>query len=304
MALWTYRQAWACLMGSTLATLGLSLAGNFLWNRWQTHRQMDEKYKIVAIVQTGPEKEALKTSALAELIHLSQDHPVGLYSFDISEAEKALLACPLISQARIKRIAPGTLYIDYTIRHPIAWLADYQNCGLDREGCFFPVTPFYSPKNLPEIYLGLAPFNMSDPQHGRIRGEWRIATQDKYLLLALDILQMLREMPWRENMRLKRIDVSHAFATSAGQREIVVLTEDELLFHENDRETICIFPRILRLPSKDYAQQLSNFLTLRRTMLDDYRRQLHQMHFAQSPVIFSPRIVDMRISQMAFVQNN
>ena len=304
MVQWTYRQAWCCLMGSTLATLALSLGGYTLWHRWQSNRISAEEYKIVAIVQTGPEREALKTATIAELLHLCVDQPISLYAFDVKQAEQTLLDCPLISEAQIRRVFPGTLYIDYTIRKPIAWLFDYQNCGLDKEGHFFPVVPFYSPKNLPEIYLGLPPFDVNDPQHGRIGRDWQISLQDKYLLLAFDILQMLRDTPWREGMRLKRIDVSNAFAPSAGQREIVLLTEDELTFRENDQETVCLFPKILRLPSKDYAQQLSNFLSLRRTMLEDYRRQVKQSHFAQSPVHFAPRIVDLRISQLAFVQNN
>lgn len=304
MVRWTYRQAWACLMGSTLATLALSVGGYTLWHRWQMHRLSDEQYKIAAIVQTGPEREALQTAFLAELLHLSVDQSTPLFSFDVKRAEQMLLDCPLISAAAIKRVPPGTLYIDYTIRKPIARLADYQNCGLDKEGCFFPVTPFYSPKNLPEIYLGLPPFDVFDSQHGRIGGVWQIQPQDKYLLLALDILQMLRETPWREGMRLKRIDVSNAFASSAGRREIVLLTEDELVIRENELETVCVFPKILRLPSKDYAQQLSNFLTLRRTMLEDYQRQIKKSKLAASPVQFAPRIVDLRIPQMAFVQNN
>jgi hypothetical protein len=304
MARWTYRQAWACLMGSTLATLALSMGGYTLWHRWQLSRQVDEQYKIVAIVQTGPEREALQTTFLAELLHLSVDQSTSLYAFDVQRAERTLLDCPLIYQASIKRVPPGTLYIDYTIRKPLAWLADYQNCGLDKDGCFFPLSPFYSPKNLPEIYLGLPPFDVNDPQHGRLGGVWRISSQDKYLLLAFDILRMLHEAPWREGMRLKRIDVSNAFASSAGQREIVLLTEDELILRENEIETVCIFPKILRLPSKDYVQQLSNFLTLRRTMIEDYRRQIKKSQFGVSPVQFAPRIVDLRIPKMALVQNN
>lgn len=303
MAQWTYRQAWACLVGSTLAMLLLCLGGYSLFRQWQMHRLSDEQYKIVAIVQTGPEREALQTAFLAELLDLSADQSISLYAFDVSRAERALLACPLISEAKIKRVPPGILYIDYTIRKPVAQLADYQNCGLDKEGFFFPLAPFYSPKNLPEIYLGLPPFDVHDAQHGRTGGVWAISPQDKYLILALDILRMLRDTPWREGMRLKRIDVSNAFAPSAGQREIVLLTEDELIFRENEIETVCFFPRILRLPAKNYSQQLSNFLTLRRQMLEDYRRQIKKSQFAASPVQFAPRIVDLRIPKLAFVQN-
>ncbi|MBF8263164.1 MAG: Uncharacterized protein HW387_829 [Parachlamydiales bacterium] len=304
MAQWTYRQAWVCLVGSTLATLSLSLSGYLLCSKWKQHRLSDERSRVVAIVQTGPEREALKTAVLASILGLSADCPVSLYAIDETRAEKILLACPLISEAKVKRAPPGTLYIDYTVRKPIAYLADYQNTGLDREGYVFPIAPFYSPKNLPEIYLGLPPFGAPADGQGRSGGEWQKSLQNKHLQLAFEILHVLDDAPWREGMRLKRIDVSNAFASSAGLREIVLFTEDELTFRENDREIVCQFPKILRLPLKEYTQQLGNFLSLRRTMLDDYQRQAMQAHYTSSLVQFAPRIIDLRIPQIAYVQNN
>lgn len=303
MAQWTYRQAWVCLIGSTLTTLTLSLGGYGLLHQWRHARMSDPKYKIVAIVQTGPEREALKSAFLAELLDLSSDKFSSIYSFDVRRAEQKLLDCPLISQAKIKRIHPGTLYVDYAVRKPVAWLSDYQNTGIDREGCFFPIHPFYSPKNLPEIYLGLPSFETTSEPLGHEAGAWKISSDNKYLLLAFDLLRLLSDSPWREGLRIKRIDVSNAFAASAGQREIVLLTEEELTIRENDRESVYQFPKILRLPSKDYAQQLSNFLSLRRTILEDYKRQLCHVKTSESLTRFAPRIIDLRIAQVAFVQN-
>ena len=300
---WTYRQAWFCLIGSTLATLSISLFGYWIWHQWHVRRLTDERYKIVAIVQTGPEREALKTPYLAELLNLSQDQPVSLYAFDLKLAERALRSCPLICDAHLQRVPPGTIYVDYTIRRPIAFLADYQNTGIDRDGFLFPIVPFYSPKNLPEIYLGLPPFNEPEDVEGRKGGEWQRPLQNRYLPLAMDILHILEGAPWREGMRLKRIDVSSVFAASAGVREIVLDIEDEIQFRKQDQEIVCIFPKILRLPAHDYAQQLANFFSLRRTMLEDYQRQIAEAHYTQPSVRFAPRIIDLRIPQMALVQN-
>lgn len=304
MAQWTYRQAWRCLIGSTLATAALSTGGYHIWKKWTQHRLMDERNFVAAIVQTGPEREALKTTFLAAILDLSADRPVSLYAIDPAEAEKKLLACPLISDAKVRRVPPGTLYIDYTVRKPIARLADYQNTGLDREGCIFPIAPFHSPKNLPEIYLGLPPFGSPADEQGRSGGEWQKPLQNKHLQLALEILHLLDGAPWKEGMRIGRIDVSNAFAMSAGLKEIVLMTEDELTFREKEGEIVCRFPKILRLPIKDYAQQLGNFLSLRRTMLEDYRRQVVERHYTGSPVQFEPRIIDLRIPKTAYVQNN
>ncbi len=283
---WTMRQALFCLIGSTLFTLTVSLVGYALWNQHRNERLRSEKYRIASIIQTGPEKEALKTVYLAELLGLSVDHPTQLYALDLKKAEAKLLSSPLIAHAKIRRMPPATLYIDYEVRKPVAWLADYKNMAVDKEGYLFPVAPFFSPKYLPEIYLGLTS-----------SASWHIKSPS--FNLALQILQFLETAPWKEGLRIKRIDVSNAFAPSLGQREIVLFTEEELSFRQETNEVLCIFPKILRLAPKDYSQQLNNFFSLRRTMMEDYRRQLADIKTGGR---FAPRIVDLRIPQLAFVE--
>ena len=297
---WTLKQAIFCLVGSTCLTLALSLGVFWGYRHWKLKRMTDEKCRIVAIVQTGPEKEALKSAYLAELLNLSADVPTQLYALDLKQALNKLLASPLIVNAEIKRVPPGTLFIDYTVRKPLALLSDYSNTAIDREGCLFPVAPFFSPKQLPEIYLGLPSFGATEDSMGRKGGAWQTPLKNRYLTLALDILKFLEESPWKEGMRIKRIDVSNAFAPSLGQREIVLIAEDELSFQTEQKEFVCIFPKILRLAPKDYRLQLGNFFSLRRTMLDDYKRQLVSMKEGGR---FSPRIIDLRIPQLAFIDN-
>jgi hypothetical protein len=291
---WNSRQACFFLIGTTAGTLLCALGGYFFWNKWHLHRLNDLRYRIAAIVQTGPEKEALKTDCLAELLDLSSDCPTPIDAVNVRMAEQKLLDCPLISHASVKKILPSTLYIDYAVRKPVAWLGDCRNVGLDEKGYIFPLFPFYSPKNLPEIYLGLSPLDM--------QGFWRICPDNRFFSLALNVLRLFDEVSWREGMRIKRIDVSNAFASSAGRREIIVLTEDELIVRENDREIVLVFPRILRLGSRNYAQQIDNFFELRRTILNDYRRQIQPSLYTRSPALFMPRIVDLRLTQYAFVQ--
>lgn len=298
---WSYRQAAFFLIGSTLTTLLLSLGSYALWKKSRKARMEGSRYRIAAIVQTGPEKEALKTGYLAELLDLSVDRPVSLYAFDVKEGKKKLEACPLIASASLRRIDPGTLYIDYTVRKPIARLGDYENVALDKNGYLFPLIPFFSPKNLPEIYLGLPPFSGEKDEQGREGGRWQTPLQSRHLHLALEILRALDGAPWQEGMRVKRVDVSNALAPSYGQREIVLITEDEVL--SVGGKTVCLFPKLLRLPAKNYAEQLSNFLSLRRSMLDDYKQQIAKIYFTEPVVEFAPRIVDLRLSKLAFIQN-
>jgi hypothetical protein len=285
---WTMRQSLFCLIGSTCLTLSVSLIGYSAWKKQKNEKLRSSTYRISAIIQTGPEKEALKTAYLAELLGLSADCPTQLYAFNEKKAENRLLASPLIASAKVERLPPSTLYIDYEIRKPVARLADFSNTAIDKEGYLFPIEPFFPPKRLPEIYLG-APSNSG----------WQI--KSPYLDLALEILQFLETAPWKEGIRIQRVDVSNAFASSLGQREVVLFTEEEMSIRKTEGEIVCVFPKILRLAPKDYTQQLSNFFALRRAMMEDYRKQLASI---QEGGRFAPRIVDLRIPQLAFVEKS
>lgn len=297
---WPIRKALFVLAGSVLVNLLLSIGAYWIYKDWKLKKRQDDRYNIVAIVQTGPEKEALKTVYLAELLGLSIDAPKNLYAFQLHEAAKALLSSPLIASAKVKRIAPATIYVDYEVRKPIAWLADYSNTAVDKEGYLFPVLPFFPPQEIPEIYLGLPPFNAAADSFGREGGRWRTALHSRYLNLAFDLLQTFEGSPWKEGLRIKRIDVSNAFAPSLGRREIVLFTEEEICIKREEKEVPFFFTKILRLAPKDYAQQLQNFFALRRTMLEDYRKQLAKV---EEGTKFSPRIIDLRVPQLAFVEN-
>lgn len=302
MTKWTMRQALFCLVGSTCFTLVSSLVGYSFWIQSKRSQLTDHAYRITALIQTGPEKEALKTAYLAELLDLSIDKPTNLYAFDMKKGEQKLLSSPLIADAHIKRIPPNALYVDYEVRKPVAWLGDYQNIAIDKDGYLFPFAPFFTPKELPEIYLGLPPFGSGEDSQGRKGGLWQTPLQNSYLNLAFEVMQFLEGSPWREGLRIKRIDVSNAFAPSLGQREIVLFTEEDMLLNRAEESVCCVFPKMLRLSPKEYMQQMNNFLCLRKNMMEDYRKQLAAAALPQSGR-FSSRIVDLRIPHLAFVEN-
>jgi hypothetical protein len=293
---WSMRQALLCLVGSICLNLLLTIGGYWAWSKHAQNKLLDEKHKIVSIVQTGPEKEALQTAYLAELLGLSQDHPTSLYAIDCAAAANKLLHSPLIKAASVRRMPPNSLYIDYEVRKPMAMLSDYKNVAIDHEGYLFPFEPFFSPKEIPELYLGLPPFGSPADALGRAGGNWLEPIDNPFFTLAREVLHVLEEAPWREGFRLRCIDVSNAFAPSLGQREIVLFTEEEW----NAKEFVCTFPKILRVAPKDFAQQLSNFFVLRRSIEDAYHKE---MPVVQASSRFAPRIIDLRIPQLAFVQN-
>jgi hypothetical protein len=209
----------------------------------QEKKILSDAYIITKIVQTGPEKEALPTVYLTELLDLSLDQPQRLYSFDEEERKQKILGSPVISEAKIKKVKPDTIYIDYTLRQPIAFLADFANTAIDGTGAVFPLTPFYTPKRLPEIYLGLESYTSF------IKG--------KKIDLAMSLLKLIYDYFPDSYTSLKWLDVSEAFSDSYGKREIVVIFQKEGGNH------------YLRLNPKNYGGDLGSYLSLKEELWHD-----------------------------------
>jgi hypothetical protein len=210
----------------------------YFWNLKRANQQ-DPKYTIVAIVQRGPDKDILKTEYLAELLGLSLDKPTNLFKLSAEKAKRRLLQSPLIRSVEVKKVKPGTLYIDYRVRKPIAYFADFSNTALDEEGVMIPFAPFFTPKKLPEIVSGtLENCRWGDVLHG------------EHVAWALDLLKN------NPNIKIKRIDLSHVAASSFGQREIVLILETPST-------------RILRLPCENISPQLANYKVLEKHLADN-----------------------------------
>jgi len=225
----------AWIICSTLFITGgtYAVAKNAL--RHQKQRRSDPNFFLSRIVQTGPQREALSTVYLAERMGVSADRPRPIASFRPKEAEARLLASPVIRKASVKVIEPNTIYVDYTVRQPLAWLYDFENAALDEEAVPFPVFPFFSPKTLPEIYLGISAI------------EWGQKIEGKKIELALAMLSSLAS----KKLTVRRIDVSKIFEKSLGRREIVVIID-----HDGASHT-------LRLTARNYAQELGNYMELK-----------------------------------------
>lgn len=207
---------------STLFISGTSATG--IWYYWnlKSVSENDPKYNIIAIVQRGPDKDILKTEYLAELLDLSLDRPTNLNKLSVQDAKNKLLQSPLIQSVTLKKVKPGTLYIDYRVRKPVAYLADYSNTALDEKGYIIPFAPFFTPKKLPEVVCGF-------PNECK----WGEILKGEQIQWALNLI--------KQQPNVRRIDLSQCRASSLGQREIVLVLESKTA-----PET-----RILRLPGED-----------------------------------------------------
>lgn len=271
----------------TLCVTGSASLAVFYYRHLKAQRLQQPQYNIVALIQTTPDKERLKTIYLAELLGLSIDQPTNLFRLNINEARQNLLKSPLITTAKIKKILPGTLYIEYSLRKPFAYVIDFTNTVVDKAGVAFPFKPFFTPKKIPEIYLGL---DKNDLEWGeQIKG-----VKIKVALYLIDFFH--HNLP--ESTSLVRVDVSHAFDDSYGNRQVVVMLEESLNLKMHSENIAFTIPHILRLSLENYKQEISNYLVLRPLMIDKGASKIKNQ---STPL--EPLIIDLRISGLAYISN-
>lgn len=212
-----------------LSTLLISGTSTIVWAYYVHVRQVraqDSRYTIRVIVQRTSDLERLPTNYLAELLGLSVDKPQNLYRYNTKLAEQKLLASPLIQRAKVKKGLKNTIFIDYKVRRPIAYIGDFANTAVDVYGYQFPVAPFFTPKRLPTLILGAPEYSShADPRH---------------FALAKEVLQLFPEHS------VSLVDVSEAYHKSFGRREIVAKLGEHTL----------------RLGTKNFATAIKNYEAL------------------------------------------
>lgn len=258
----------------TLAISGTAWLGWFYYIHLKGSRAHDPQYNIVAIVQSHEQKEGLKTVYLAELLKLSLDKPVNLYDFNIEEGRQRLEGFPLIRAASIKRIRPGTLFVQYDMRVPIAYLGDYSNTAVDEEGVLFPFRPFFTPKRLPTLILGL----------DQKKADWGDSLKyDPRMKLAFKVMRDCSDDSATNPFVTHWIDVSKAFSESEGQRQIVLSVKERFDAHQITYH--------LRLNPDHYLEGFQHFFLLR-----DHLIEKNLYHDSDE------LIIDLRLSNLAFLR--
>lgn len=287
-----FRTALIWILLSTLFISGSAGIGLLYYHHIKRQRFQQPQYNIVAIVQTTPDKERLKTIYLAELLHLSVDNPTNIFRLNSREAQRTLMSSSLITSARVKKILPGTVYIDYTLRKPVAYLLDYTNTVVDYKAVAFPFNPFFTPKRLPEIYLGMGDRSILI---------WGKQIKGVKSRLALYLLDLITENCCKENSFLTRVDVSNVLADSYGQRQIIIMIEDHVEKNTVDKNTTkIIIPQVLRLSVDNYRQELANYLALRPIVHEQVLNTLAEK--SEKMIRVPSQIIDLRIPDLAYIK--
>lgn len=283
---------WICL--SVVAVSGTSYAGFLYYSDLRDRQRRDPAYDIVALVQTSSEPMLLSTACLSELLDLSADRPKNLFCFDTKGATEKLKRVPVIKDAKVSKSHPGVVHVDYLLRKPVALLGDYSNTALDADGVTFPLNPFFTPKRLPEIYLGQLEGENEDCSGGCKGPGWGEPLSGRRAELALALLDLLARKYSQPLVHVRCVDVSRAFASSCGERQIVVTLEELVEMPMTEGVQLKAQPRILRLGADNYEMQLDNYLVL----------QKHLWSAAQEVGgggVAHATVVDLRLSNLAFI---
>ncbi len=287
------KQALSWIIFSILLISGSAALSLIYFRHVKEMHMQDDAYRVVGIIQTTTNKEALNTVYLAELLDLSLNRPTNLYKFSCKEAQRKLKTSPLIKEAVVKKVRPGIVYIDYQMRYPIAYLIDYDNAAIDLEGVPFPVYPFFTPKKLPEVHLGLANGEASSENDHA----WGIPIKGKNVALALEVLEHLATSSPVTTV-IKRIDVASAYAPSCGQRQIIVILEELITREEKGKIATHLFPRILRLSTEEYKQGIANYHRIQEHLVkEDFPAS------TTAVMTHQPLFIDLRLPNLAFMNN-
>lgn len=264
-----FKRAMIWIVFSTLIISGTAILGTLYYFHICEMQSCDDRYVIVSILQTGDDKGKLSDEYLAERLGLSVDRPKNLHLYNLEEARQNLCNSPVVKRAEVKKKLPASLSVQYTLREPVAVLGDLSNTALDAEGYLFPIEPFNGTLQLPKIYMG----DLKDI-------EWGDQLHFERTQQAISLLGKIFTSQNPKSILLKHIDMTKAESPSHGQREVVIVLDDQL------------FNWILRLSPENIEQQLANFSVLRDSLLQG-------VAFDQD--IPELKVVDLRIPDLAFV---
>lgn len=300
-------QALALIIGSVFLVSGGALLSMKLYRSHREGKLSDPRYEIQTIVQTGPVKEGVSTQYLAELLGLSSDQPTHMYAFDELAAQKKLESSPLIESAQVSKVMPAKLYIDYSMRTPVVKLADVSNLSMDLSSSLFPLHPFFRPRELPSVYLGLNEL-LGDAKLVNGCGNYQelirrapIESQEQLadaLPLAMKVLDSGARIFKNTRIAIKWIDVSRAYLPSYGQREIVVIAEETLY----DKSDSCTFAYRLRLNRDRYEKNFHQFFALRKELTRDHLQSFDRAKKGAQGPLRVEKTIDLRLDSYAYIQ--
>lgn len=194
-----------------------ALFGALWWhNSQQHHRQSDARFVLKRLASRSTTPDRLPLGVLTELLDLNSETESSLFAIHPDTARQRLLACPAVANARVWRLLPHTLGVEYALRPPVATIAGLKNVGVDRYGTLFFLFPFYAPKHLPSLVLPIQSVkSLSEAQ--------RAVYLAKETPIALRLLERLQQVVGPRHIIVESIDLVHLKEHNVFRREVVVV---------------------------------------------------------------------------------
>lgn len=190
------------------------------WQKVQAHRRAsDERFTLRRIAARSTTVDKVPLSLLCSLLEVRGGS--SLFSVQPHDVLSRIRACPAFCGARVWRLLPATLGVEYTLRTPLASLGGFRNIVFDKTGTLFFLLPYFAPKRLPSVTLDL-------PLLSSIEALQKETSASADMSLCLRMLPALTAFASRHKLLLERIDLSKRNHPNIFRREIIITFSPEL----------------------------------------------------------------------------
>ena len=203
--------------------------------------QESEFYEVHKISHSPIGSAPLPTEYLAEVMGISINNSLIESRDGFALLEERLRLSSILESASLSFRKPDTLLVDYRVRQPVSYLAEYPGFAIDKEGYIFPVEGLITPKKIPQLLIGPSKID----QHSIVSKEF------------LDPLIEALNYFGQASTNVKSIDLTSMQASSYGRREIVV----EYLIGE--------YHIFARLPAKPLAVDFKRLDRLQKALMNE-----------------------------------
>ncbi len=256
--------------------------GAWYWHhRQQEVRKNDQRFLLKRIAARSITQDRLPIGVLTELLKLDRESQISLFALQPQEASKTLLSCPAVEKAKVWRLLPGTLGIEYALRTPVATIAGLKNVGIDATATAFFLFPYFAPKRLPAIVIPIGNLSSLQDVQRRVR---RI----KETGIAIKLLEYITPTAHQHHLAVDLVDVTCFHQQSFFRREVIVaftslLSKEERLY--------------VRIQSKKLLERLELLPTVFATLLrSGFRGGIIDLRF-EGIVILSGEITQQAVAK-------
>ena len=118
---------------------------------------------VTKIVQYAPHA-LLDSIYLEEILGVNGDEPPRWKDLSADRLTGALLNCPSIEEGHVVKKWRGCLEVTYRLREPLFLIYGSEGLAIDEKGVIFPLSPFYTPRALPQLVLSRKETPLKDVQ--------------------------------------------------------------------------------------------------------------------------------------------